>query len=507
MKIRLTILAMTACGLVLPGCDLAPSYQPPPLDIPAQYKEAEGWQAAAPADAIPRGAWWAIYNDATLDDLETKVDSANPTLAAAAAAYDQARNFAAEAEAGLFPTLGFGSSLSANKQSAERPLRSKGQPTYYGGNTLDLQASYEIDFWGRVHDAVAAGQAEAEASAADLEAVRLELHAELANDYVLLRGLDAEGKLLSDTVAAYQQALQLTQALFQGKIASGIDVSRAETQLHDAEAQASDIAARRALLEHAIASLTGQAASGFTLAPALLSIAAPNIPTGLPSTLLQRRPDIAAAERQAATANEGIGIARAAFYPTVSLGIIGGTQSTQLNLFNLPNSFWSIGPVISLPIFEGGLRHAELAVAKAAFDEAAGRYRAAVLQAFQDVEDNLALLHWLSREVQQEQAAAKAAQQTLDMSMSLYRDGAVSSLDLVTSQTAALTAERNVLALQTRHLQASIALVRALGVAGLHQQRCHNGLLMRRRFAQLQPFLHLRIGQACVVNGARLNGP
>jgi NodT family efflux transporter outer membrane factor (OMF) lipoprotein len=451
-------------ALILTGCDLAPPYNnSPSIAIPDSYKEAGPWQPAQPADAIPRGAWWQSYGDPELDRLEARIDAGNQTLAASVAVYDQSRAFAQEAEAGLYPQIGLGGTLSSNRQSAHRPLRSNNQPTYYGANTIDAQADFEIDLWGKVHDAVAAGKDEAQASAADLESVRLSLHAELANDYVTLRGLDEEIKLLDDTVGAYGKALTLVQNRFKGDVASGVDVAQAETQLASAKAQISDVASRRALLEHAIASLIGQPAPAFSLPQSATPIALPAIPAGIPSTLLQRRPDIAAAERDVAAANEQIGVAKAAFYPSLSLSLLGGFQDTGLNLLSLPESFWSVGPAAALPLFEGGLRRAELSGAKAAFATAGARYRTAVLDAFQDVEDNLALLHWLGQSARDEDVATDAATRSVSLALTLYRDGAENYLQVVTAQTAALDAERAALDLRTRKLQASVALVRALG--------------------------------------------
>ena len=458
---RLGLCVLGAAGVT--ACNLAPVYTVPAVTTPVTYKEVGDWQPAQPADAISRGAWWGVYHDATLDSLEAQVDAANPTLRAAAAAYEQARSFEAEAEAGLFPRLDVGGSLSTNKQSANRPLRGGGEPTYYGANTLDGTASYEVDLWGRVRDAVAAARAQTEAGAADLESVRLMLHAELATNYVGLRGLDEQAKLLADTVSTYNEAYDLTKALFEGKIASPIDVTRARTQLHDAKAQLSDIAGRRALLEHAIAALVGKSAAEVTVAPQPIHFTVPNVPVGIPSTLLQRRPDIASAERRAAALNQLVGIARSAFFPSISLTGTAGFQNTSLNLLTLPETIWSVGPSMSLPLFEGGLLRAKLRAAKAAFDESSEHYRATVLDAFREVEDNLSMLHWLDDQGRQEDEAAHAAQETVDMSMTLYRNGASSYLDVVTAQTSALEAQRAVLALQTRRVQASIGLIRALG--------------------------------------------
>lgn len=456
-------MAALGVALALSACDLAPEYHAPEVELPVTYKETGPWLPAQPADAQPRGDWWRDYHDDVLNQLEAAVDTANPNLAAAAAAYDRARAFASQAEAGLLPNFGFAGGLSDNRQSDNRPLRSKNQPTYYGANTIGFQSGYEVDLWGRVRDLVSAGQDQAEASEADLESVRLSLHAELAVDYVSLRGLDLEIQLLRDTVANYEKALRLTQTLFAGKIVSAIDVSRAQSQLSTAQAQVSDITARRALLEHAIASLVGKPASSFSIAPVTQEITLPDVPLGLPSTLLQRRPDIAAAERRVAAANQLVGVAKAAFYPSLTISAGFGTQDTELNLMDLPNRFWSIGPSLNLPIFNNGLLDAQLAASKASFDQAGQYYRATVLQAFQEIEDNLALSHWLQQEARDEETASAAAERTLQLSLNLYRDGIASYLEVVTAQTEVLTAERAVLSLRTRQLQANIGLIRALG--------------------------------------------
>jgi NodT family efflux transporter outer membrane factor (OMF) lipoprotein len=459
----LSLLAKVGCAVALAACDLAPAYKPPTIVIPAAFKEQGPWKQAYPGDAQPRGPWWQQYGDPTLDDLEAQVDAANPDIQVAAASYAQARAFAAETESDLLPAVTASASLSTNKQSAHRPLRSSTQPNYYGANTVGFQAGYEVDLWGAVRNAVAAGKAGAQQRAAELESVRLVLHAELATDYVALRGFDAQAKLLADTVVAYARALELTRDRAAGDIASGLDVSRAETQLETATAQVSDVAARRAGVEHAIARLVGQPASSFSVPPDQTPIALPDVPPGVPSLLLLRRPDVAAAERRAAAANAEIGVAEAAFFPAFTIGLGGGVQNTSLNLVSLPDSFWSLGPAISLPIFNGGLLKAELAGAKAQFAGVAADYKATVLDAIQEVEDNLADLRWLAQEAKDEDAAVAAAQKTLDLSMNLYRDGAVSYLEVVTAQAAALDAQREALDLTTRRLAASVGLIRAIG--------------------------------------------
>src|SRR3984885_14311727 len=309
--------------LVLTGCSLAPPYKPPQVAaIPASFKESGPWQLAHPSETLPRGPWWTAYEDPYLDNLESQVDAHNPTVAEAVARYDVARADVAEAGSTLLPQVLTGASMTTNRQDEPRPLRSADQPDQYPANTVDADVSYDLDVWGRLRNGVAAQKASAQASAADLATIRLSMHAEVASDYMALRGFDAQEDLLRQTLGAYQRALDITQARYDGKIASGIDVARAQDQLESAQAQASDVLARRALYEHAIASLLGRPASSFSIAPQVVQIAVPNIPTGVPSTLLQRRPDIAAAERRVAAANALVGVARAAFYPDISLSAL-----------------------------------------------------------------------------------------------------------------------------------------------------------------------------------------
>jgi len=447
----------------LTGCDLAPKYNVPLTSVPVNYKEAGRWQTAKPADTLPRGAWWTMYADPTLSSLEDRIDSGSPDLAAALSVYSRARAISQEAEAGLFPTLAVEGHSNSDRQSNRRPHRGRGQPNSYLDVGISAQATYEVDIWERVANSIKAGKAAAQASAGDLETVRLSLHAELASCYLEMRGLDIEARLLRATVEAYGKARQLVQNRLAGKIASELDVTRAQTQLSFAQAQEQDVAARRALLEHAIAVLVGLPPAELTIPPAAVDVHVPVVKTGLPSTLLQRRPDIASAERIVAAANATIGVARAAFYPTISLNILYGLQDTGFNIFSLPNDFWAIGPGLVLPVFEGGLRRAQEAAAVAAYQLAVANYKQAVLSAFQQVEDNLALLRYLGAEEKYEDTAVAAAKRTVSMSMSLYTDGAISYLEVVTAQESELQAEQTAISLHTRRMEASVGLIRALG--------------------------------------------
>jgi outer membrane protein, multidrug efflux system len=453
------------CGLVpallLGACDLAPAYRPPVMTVPVHFKEAGIWRTAAPSD--DHGPWWQSFDDPTLNALEPQVETANQDLAAARDAYLQARDYVAEANSALYPHIGSDATFSDNRQSNNRPLRGANEPDYYGANTVEGEASYEVDLWGRIRDNIAAHKAEAQASLADLAAVRLSLQAELARDYLGLRGLDREAKLLRDTVAAYGNALKLTQERLKGKIGAPIDVARAQVQLDNAKAQLADIAGPRALYEHAIATLIGRPASGFAVPPAGRGGHLPVIPHGVPSTLLERRPDIAAAERETAAANETIGVARTAFYPTFTINLLAGEQDTGLNLISLSNSFWSVGPTVYLPIFDAGKRQAQLAATEAAYLQTVAVYRATVLKAIQEVEDNLALLRSLRNEAFDLDASAVAARRASGLALSAYQQGASNYLDVIVSQTAALDAERAAIIVETRRFQTTAALILALG--------------------------------------------
>jgi NodT family efflux transporter outer membrane factor (OMF) lipoprotein len=462
---RLAFVAQITAALALGACSLAPAYQTPPLGAPtpAAYKETGVWTPADPADAAPRGDWWTSYGDATLDDLETRLQASNPDLAAALARYDQARALAAQAQARLSPELDLQGFATRTKQSDNAPLRGT-TPTYYDNVEVGGAVSYELDFWGRIRNQVKAGKANAQASAGDLASAKLSLEAQVADDYLALRGFDAEAKVLADTVDAYQHALDLTQRLFNGGVVSGIDVGQARTQLETARAAQFEVAAQRALDEHAIAALVGQPAPSFSIPPSTTLPEPPRIPVAAPSRLLQRRPDIAAAERRAYAANAMIGVAKAAFFPTITLDATGGFQNAgEVNLLSLPSAAWTVGPALAMPLFDAGLRRAVVAQSKAEFEEASADYRSTVLAAFQQVEDNLALCNKLAAESAAQDAAVVAAKQAEALSLVRYRDGAITYLDVVVNQTTALQAERAAVSLDTRRLQASVDLVRALG--------------------------------------------
>lgn len=449
-------------ALALAGCALAPPYQPPAVPVAAAYQGP--WQPAQPADQLPREGWWRLYAEPELDRLQQELLRGNTDLAAAYAHYRQAAAYTAQARAGLFPQISLGADAERNRQSDTKPLRGATSPSYYDAYTVDAQLDYEIDVWGRVRAAVEAGRDEELASAADLAAVRLSLQATLADDYLQLRGLDQQLDLLRQSTDAYAKALELTRSRHQGGIASGLDVARAQTQLDAVRSQLAQVEAQRALMQHAIAVLVGQSPSRFSLAAATRAPAPPAIPPAVPSTLLERRPDIAAAERRVAAANARIGVARAAYFPSLSLSAVGGWQSDRWgDLVSAPNRFWAIGPGLVFDLFDGGRRKAEVAAAKAATDEAAARYRGVVLAAFAQVEDELSLLDRLGSASAQQHAAAEAAQHALDLAMDRYRAGAVGYLDVVQAQTAALDAKRSALDLDTRRLSASVRLVRALG--------------------------------------------
>jgi outer membrane protein, multidrug efflux system len=446
-------------ALALGGCDFAPRYAPPSVATPSKFKDETAGGRTLPAS----GEWWLSFHDRTLDDLQAQVDAANPDLAAAVAANDAAVARANAALSAAYPQVDAVPHFLANKQSANRPLRSPNQPTYYGDNLIGAQTSYEIDIWGRVRDLVNSANASAEASADALADARLELHAELARDYVNLRGFDEQAKLFANTITIYRSALKLTQDRLAANIVSPVDVDRAQAQLSSAEALLSDLTLQRATLENSIAALVGKSAASFSVERSSRRLPLPKAPRTVPADVLRSRPDVAQAERVTAAASEQIGASRANFFPRLSLIALGGTQDTNFRLFNPSNLFGTIGPSIDIPLFDAGLRQAELQISKAQFTEAAEDYRATVLRAMKEVQDELSSLRWLADEYNQTTTAATAARKAADLSLTLYRDGASSYLDVVTAQSVALDAERLAIALRTRQLVADIGLMLALG--------------------------------------------
>jgi NodT family efflux transporter outer membrane factor (OMF) lipoprotein len=463
-RVKCALWSGAALTLLLGACSLAPPLKTPDIPTAAAYKELGPWTQAQPADRLPRDSWWTLYDNAELDQLQTRLISGSPTLAAAFANYAQARALSDQARAGLFPTVGLNASATRNRDSVNAPLRLPTSPPYFNDNTVGGSVSYELDLWGQIRNEVAMGKANAAASAADLENARLLLIAQLVDDYIQLRSLDRDSAILDETVVAYARALGLTEQRHNAGIAPGLDVSQAQTQLDAARSQAAQTLAQRALMEHAIAALLGVSASTFSITPQIVDIQLPQIPSGVPTTLLQRRPDIAGAQRRMIAANANIGVARAAYFPTLTLGAQGGFQSTSAsNWLGAPSSFWAIGPNALLSVFDGGLRRAQVAQARAEFDASAANYRGTVVGAFQQVEDSLASLNHYHDASVEEKAAVDAAQRTLDFSLALYKQGATDYLTVVTSQTALLQTQLEALNLDTLQLTASVDLIRALG--------------------------------------------
>jgi outer membrane protein, multidrug efflux system len=401
------------------------------------------FQIAYPQDHVSfRGDWWTLFGDPLLNQLQEQLQSLNPTLQAAAQAYLQARALAAQAQSQRYPQINSQASVSNNRQSEHRLFRASdaGSPNVEASNVIGVAASWEPDFWYAVRNRVHAQERLAQASAADLATVRLSLQAELANAYIALRGLDAELEVLRLSIESYRAAVEVTRLRAQGQIASGLDLARALAQLKSAEAQQTETQLERDLLQHAIAVLVGAVPSSFSIPPVTeFQLAVPEIPSTVPSALLQRRPDIASAERQMASANASIGVARAALYPNITFNASGGFQDSGFNLLSLPNSFWSIGALAVLPLFEGGFRHAELQRSWAQYEQTRDNYRQTVLAAFQEVEDGLSLTRRLATEVQQQQEASEQAAQASSISTTLYKGGLDNYLSVAVAQVRSTT--------------------------------------------------------------------
>jgi NodT family efflux transporter outer membrane factor (OMF) lipoprotein len=464
---RLTALALAATlTMLVAGCAVGPDYQRPAAAVPASYKEApEGWKVAQPADRTDRGNWWAIYNDPQLDDLENRLNASNQSIAQFAAAYRQARALVGEARAAYFPIVGATASASRSGFGSGARTTTTGNSTSIGNSySLALDATWEPDLWGSVSRSVNAQKAGEQGAAADLANARLSAQATLAQSYFQLRSLDAQQKLLDDTVAAYASSLQLTQNQYAQGIVARSDVIQAQTQLQSAQASAIDNGIARAQFEHAIAVLVGEPASTFALPASPLDATPPDVPAQMPSAILERRPDVASAERKAAAANEQIGVAIAAFFPTLTLSASGGFQSSVLSqLLRAPSRFWTLGPDLAATIFDGGLRRAQTEAARATYDQDVATYRLTVLTAFQDVEDNLASLRILANEIVIQQQAVQSAQQALAIVNNQYKAGTVGYVNVLTAQTTAFTAEQKLANIAGQRMVSSVGLVKALG--------------------------------------------
>jgi multidrug efflux system outer membrane protein len=460
-KAEATLCAGLFC---LAGCDLAPAYRAPTLAVPAAYKEVPaGWQAAQPGAGVLPASWWGAFSDSVLDDLEARAEAGNPSLAEYVARYDAARGQLGVSRASEFPTAGVSGSASRQRVSENTPTSSQGLT--YNNYILSGSLSYELDLFGRIRNQVKASRGEVQASASDIAGIRLGLQAQLASTYFQLRGADARLDLLAETVKAYQRAYDLTVARHTGGIASGLDTNRARTQLSSAKAEISSTRAQRATFEHAIAALAGQSPSDFAIAPRRAPLPTPPVvASATPSALLQRRPDIDAAERRVYEANAQIGVARAALYPSLTLGADGGFQSTGPNLISAASSFWALGPAMAaLTLFDGGARRSRVRIARAQFDEAAATYKQTVLTAFREVEDDYATAANQITQQRDLADATAAAERTRDLALVRYRDGASDYLEVVTAQTAALDSERSLIELRTQRLQTMVDTVRAVG--------------------------------------------
>ena len=462
----LIVSIMTAMISSFTGCAVGPDYVRPTAESPAAYKENEGWKQAEPRDHLMRGAWWEIFNDPELNGLEEQVNISNQNLAAAEAQFRQALALVDVARAGYYPTLTAGASATRSLRS--RDALGSSSATSAGRTVNDylapLTASWAIDVWGRVRRQVESSRASAQASAATVESVRLLTQAQVAQNYFQLRMLDAQKKLLEETITAYQTNLKVTQNRYASGVVSRADVLLAETQLKSTQAQSIDIGVQRAQLEHAIAALLGKPASVFSLPAMPLTALPPAIPVGVPSELLERRPDIAVAERNMAAANAQIGVAKAAFFPTVTLnGSVGYESTDTSNWFTWPSRFWSLGAGISEIVYEGGLRRAQTAAARAAYDATVASYRQTVLTAFQQVEDNLAALRILEGEADVQQGAVKAAEQNVTVITNQYKAGTANYLAVIVVQAQALSNEITAVSIQGRRMAAAVNLIQALG--------------------------------------------
>ncbi len=467
---RARVVAPAIAVLIVAGCKVGPDYAKPSVPLsdaykeppPAAFADAGAWARAQPADAVLRGKWWELFNDPQLNELEEQVTVSNQSLKVAEANFRQARAMLGYARAAEYPTVSFGPGVQSLRDSPNTPYLGHTHTT--GDFVLPFDISYEVDLWGRVGRSVAAAGETAQATAADLQTARLSLQAELALDYFDLRSANSQKQLLDDSVKAYADALQLTQNRLEGGAAPESDVAQAKTQLDTTRVQATDVGVQRAQYEHAIAVLIGKPPAAFSLSPAPLTLREPVIPVGIPSALLQRRPDIAAAERRVAAANEHIGIAEAAYYPKLTLGGSTGFEGDLIsNWLTWPSRFWAVGPSVSETLFDGGRRRAASEAALAAYDGAVATYRQTTLGAFQQVEDSLAALRILEQEAAQQDEAVASAKNSLQLFTNRYVGGSDTYLQVIIAQTVTLANQRNQTDILRRRMEASVLLIKALG--------------------------------------------
>ena len=451
--------------LELSGCAVGPKYHPPAVETPRAYKEVGDWKPAQPNDQNLGGTWWTIFQDPQLDALELQVNASNQNLKAAEAQFRQARAVLRYNRADYYPTVTAGLSATRTRVSSNRPPPSSlFDGITYNDFALPFDFSYQADVWGRVRRTVESSREQAQASAADLATVNLSMHADLAMDYFLARSLDAEEQLLNSTVTQYEQALELIESRFAGGIASEVEVEQARTQLETTRAQAIDVGVARAQYEHAVAILIGKPPAEFSLPPLPLTAPPPNIPVSVPSELLERRPDIAAAERRVASANAQIGVAKSAYYPLLNLGATGGFESSSITtLLSGPSGLWSFGLSAVTTVFDAGRRRAASDQAVAAYDQSVANYRQTVLNGFQQVEDNVAALRILEHEAQTQDKAVEAAQKYLDLAVTRYKGGVTSYLEVTTAQSASLSDQVTAVNLLGRRMVNSVMLIQALG--------------------------------------------
>ena len=456
-------LALSACN-AMPHVDLAPPYEPVDLVVPENWRGASPFAVARPADAEIRTDWWKLFHDPVLDRLEERAMTANPEIQASAERFIQARDMMMKAKSRLYPQIGLGLGASDNKQSQNSLFRSDFNPIYDTDVATGGVASWEPDFWSAIRNRTRIQTNRAQQRAAEYWLARLSIQAELANNYYTLRGLDAQNSVYKKSIAYYKQSLDIVTDQFNGKIASELDVARVQYLLHSTEAKAQEIEGEREVVEHAIATLLNVSPSTFRIAPVSdLHVPRMSVPKKIPSTLLERRPDIAAMEREMAQANAAIGVARAAFFPNVVFNLGGGFEDKAFNLFQLANGFWAYGSMVSLPIFEGGMRRASLQQSWSAYRETEAKYRATVLEAFREVEDGLSLTERLGSASKRQELAVAAAEKTQNLTMELFRGGLISSLDLVYAEINTLTARIESVKIKARLLESTVALVRALG--------------------------------------------